>query len=40
MANTRKVSKSAVTGRFVTDSYRKSHPKTTVQQTVKNCKKR
>lgn len=29
------VNKSAVTGRFVTDAYVKSHPKTTYVETVK-----
>jgi hypothetical protein len=32
---TMKVYKSAVTGRFVTESYAKRHPKTTFRETVK-----
>ena len=36
----RKVSRSAVTGRFVKSSTAKRHPRTTVTQTVKNQKKR
>jgi len=28
------VYKSAITGRFVTSSYAKTHPKTTVKQTI------
>ena len=31
-----KASRSAVTGKFVSDKYAKSHPKTTVRETVKN----
>lgn len=29
------VNKSAITGKFVTSAYAKSHPKTTVKQTIK-----
>ena len=32
---TRKLHRSAITGRFVTARYAKRHPKTTVQETVK-----
>lgn len=34
----RKVSRSAVNGRFVTDKYAQKHPKTTVRETVKKKK--
>jgi hypothetical protein len=30
-----KVSRSAVTGKFVTDKYAEHHPKTTVKETIK-----
>ena len=30
-----KVSRSTVTGEFVTDKYAKQHPKTTVKETIK-----
>lgn len=33
-----RVSRSAVTGRFVRDSYAKKHPRTTVRQTIKKKK--
>jgi len=33
------VNKSAVTGKFVTEAYTKSHPKTTFKETVKTKKK-
>ena len=35
MAKTGKASRSAVTGEFVKTSYAKSHPKTTVTETIK-----
>lgn len=31
-----KSNRSAVTGKFVSNKYAKSHPKTTVKETVKN----
>ncbi|MGH7801284.1 MAG: hypothetical protein ACREOW_11775 [Thermodesulfobacteriota bacterium] len=34
-----KVSRNAKTGRFVTKSYAKKHPNTTVTETVKRSKK-
>lgn len=37
---TRKVSRSAVTGRFVKKRYAEKHPKTTVTETVKTPKKK
>lgn len=37
--STTKVNRSAVTGRFVTEQYTKTHPKTTVTETVKKPKK-
>jgi hypothetical protein len=37
---TKKVGRSAITGKFVKKSTVKSHPKTTVTQTVKTSKKR
>ena len=39
---TKKVSRDAGTGRFVTEDYAKKHPKTTVTETIKptkSCKK-
>lgn len=33
------VNRSAVTGRFVTEQYTKTHPKTTVTETVKKTTK-
>jgi len=36
---TRKVSRSAKTGKFVKDSFAKSHKSTTVRETVKNVKR-
>lgn len=35
MAKTKSVYKSAITGKFVKPSYAKTHPNTTVKQTVK-----
>jgi len=35
MAKTGKASRRAITGGFVTKSYAKSHPKTTVTETIK-----
>ena len=32
------VNRSAITGKFVTKSYTKKHPNTTVKETVKKCK--
>jgi len=32
---TKKIHRSAITGEFVTESYVKKHPKTTVTETVK-----
>jgi hypothetical protein len=37
---TRKVSRSAITGRFVKPGTAKRHPRTTVTQTVRTPKKR
>jgi hypothetical protein len=34
-----KSSRSAITGKYVTPSYAKTHPKTTVTETVKKGKK-
>ena len=39
MRNTHKVARSAKTGRFVKPSFAKSHPNTTVVETVKRTKK-
>lgn len=38
--STRKVSRSAVTGRFVKKGYAERHPKTTVRETVRTPKKK
>jgi hypothetical protein len=35
ITNSITVNRSAVTGKFVTPSYAKTHPKTTVKQTIK-----
>jgi hypothetical protein len=35
-----KVCRSAVSGKYVTESYANSHPKTTVKETVKTSKKK
>ena len=40
MAKSIKVSRSAVTGKFVKKSYAKSHPQTTVTETVKTVRKK
>ena len=37
---TRKVNRSAITERFVTEKYAKKHPKTTVRETMKKSKKK
>lgn len=37
-ATTQKIARSAVTGRIVTPGYAKSHPKTTIVQTVKTSR--
>lgn len=37
---TRRVHRSAVTGRFVKGGYAKKHPRTTVTETVKTPKKK
>lgn len=37
---TRKLNRSAVTGRIVTAKYAKSHPRTTVTETIKAPKKK
>ena len=34
-SSTRKVNRSAITGKFVTEDYAHRHPKTTVKETVK-----
>lgn len=39
MAKTKKIARSAKTGRFVTKTYAKRHPNTTVVETVKKKKK-
>lgn len=38
MGNTKKVNRSATTGKFVTKTYTKIHPHTTVTETVKKGK--
>ncbi|MDR3112618.1 MAG: hypothetical protein LBU55_05610 [Elusimicrobiota bacterium] len=38
MAKTTKISRSTVTGKFVTNDYAKNHPKTTVRETIKEGK--
>jgi hypothetical protein len=38
MAKTIKISRSAITGRFVTNKYAKNHKNTTVTETVKKKK--
>lgn len=40
MTDRNKVARSASTGKFVTKQYAKSHPRTTVVETVKRPKKR
>lgn len=37
---TRKAPRSAITGRFVTPEFAKTHPKTTVIETIKNPPKK
>ena len=37
---TRKIHRSAVDGRFVTENYANKHPRTTVTETVKQPKKK
>lgn len=38
--STSKSSRSAITGKFVTKKYAKSHPKTTVTETIKKTGKK